>query len=88
MLCPEYARPGTLAPECKYAGIITARLGRWIGAGEVNHPLVGCLALHPTPLQVAQTPDLWMIVYTPVPGTDTAARLQRLRSAAPVMGKP
>lgn len=32
--------------------------------------------LEPTLLQVAQTPDLWVIVYTPLPGTDTGAKLQ------------
>ena len=48
---------------------------------EIQHPLVGCLALEPTLLQVGQTPDLWMIVYTPLPGTDTAAKLQRLIDA-------
>ena len=50
------------------------------GAKEIEHPLVGCLAIQPTLLQVAQAPDLWMIVYTPAPGTDTAAHLQRLMS--------
>jgi transcriptional regulator with XRE-family HTH domain len=49
---------------------------------EIVHPLVGHLAMQPTLLQVAQAPDLWMIVYTPEPGTDTAARLQRLMSAS------
>jgi transcriptional regulator with XRE-family HTH domain len=51
------------------------------GAKEIDHPLVGRLVMQPTLLQVAQTPDLWMIVYTPVPGTETAARLQRLMLA-------
>ena len=50
-------------------------------AKEIEHPLVGRLAMQPTLLQVAQAPDLWMIVYTPTPGTDTAARLQRLMAA-------
>ncbi|HLJ82235.1 MAG TPA: helix-turn-helix transcriptional regulator, partial [Ktedonobacterales bacterium] len=31
------------------------------GAKEIEHPLVGCLAIQPTLLQVAQAPDLWMI---------------------------
>jgi transcriptional regulator with XRE-family HTH domain len=51
------------------------------GAKEIEHPLVGRLMMEPTFLQLAQTPDLWMIVYTPLPGTETAARLQRLMLA-------
>ena len=49
---------------------------------ELNHPLVGRLVLQPTPLQVAQRPDLWLIVHTPLPGTDTAAKLQCLLAGA------
>ncbi len=45
---------------------------------EVSHPVVGRLVLQSTPLQLAQAPDLCMMVYTPVPGTETAAKLQRL----------
>ena len=47
---------------------------------EVRHPLVGRLALHASPFQLAQSPELFMIVYTPVPGTETAAKLRRLMS--------
>lgn len=39
------------------------------------HPLVGLLVLQAKTFQVADHPDLQMIVYTPVSGTDTAARL-------------
>lgn len=39
------------------------------------HPLVGSLALQAKTFQVIDHPDLQMIVYTPVAGTDTAARL-------------
>jgi transcriptional regulator with XRE-family HTH domain len=45
---------------------------------ELDHPLVGRLALQATPLQIGQAPDQWMIVESPVPGTDTPARLERL----------
>jgi len=48
---------------------------------ELNHALVGRLALRATPLQVAQAPDLWMLVFTPVPGTDTGLKLERLMQA-------
>jgi len=47
------------------------------------HPLVGRLTLEPSVPRMAQAPDLWMLVYTPAPGTDTGATLQRLMSAAP-----
>jgi hypothetical protein len=47
-------------------------------AKEIVHPLVGHLVMRATPLQVAQAPDLWMIVYTPAPDTDTSTRLQQL----------
>jgi transcriptional regulator with XRE-family HTH domain len=39
------------------------------------HPLVGLLVLQAKTFQVADHPDLQMIIYTPVPGTDTAAKL-------------
>ncbi|HEX4205326.1 MAG TPA: helix-turn-helix transcriptional regulator [Ktedonobacteraceae bacterium] len=39
------------------------------------HPLVGLLVLQAKTFQVADHPDLQMIVYTPVSGTDTAAKL-------------
>jgi transcriptional regulator with XRE-family HTH domain len=48
------------------------------GGKAIRHPEVGELDLRLTLLQVAETPDLWMIVYTPAAGTETAARLQRL----------
>jgi MmyB-like transcription regulator ligand binding domain len=45
------------------------------------HPMVGCLVLDRTTLQVPATPDLKIIVYTPAPETDTARKLQRLLAA-------
>ena len=42
------------------------------------HPLVGLLVLQAKTFQVADHPDLQMIVYTPVSGTDTAAKLMLL----------
>jgi hypothetical protein len=39
------------------------------------HPLVGLLVLQAKTFQVADHPDLQMIVYTPVSGTGTAAKL-------------
>ena len=47
-------------------------------AKELNHPLVGTLSLHPSPLQLGHSPDSWMLVYTPLPQTETRARLERL----------
>lgn len=52
------------------------------GAKEVEHPVAGRLVLDLMLLQIAPTPDLWLMVYTPAPETDTAAKLRRLMSAA------
>jgi transcriptional regulator with XRE-family HTH domain len=72
---------------------VSAEFAAWWSRGDVQgtpegskatrHPQVGRLDLRLTLLQVAQTPDLWMMVYTPAPGTDTAERLQRLMAAIP-----
>jgi transcriptional regulator with XRE-family HTH domain len=48
------------------------------------HPLVGLLVLQAKTFQVADHPDLQMMVYTPVSGTDTAARLAALSEALSV----
>lgn len=55
------------------------------GVKAIRHPLVGQLEMRPTLLQVAQTPDLWMIVYTPIPGSETGNRLQRLMADAHIV---
>src|SRR5262249_752224 len=47
------------------------------------HPEVGELVLQAQTFQVADHPDLQLMVYTPVPGTETLARLAAL-SAIPV----
>lgn len=57
-------------------------LGAPEGAKEIEHPVVGRLALELTLLQIAPTPDLWLMVYTPLAETETSARLTRLMSAA------
>jgi len=45
---------------------------------EVEHPVVGRLALEPTTLQMVGSPDLKLVVYAPLPEEDTARKLQRL----------
>lgn len=45
---------------------------------EINHPLVGRLALHPTVFPMPEQPELQMIVYTPLAQEDTAAKLKAL----------
>jgi len=45
---------------------------------EINHPLVGYLALHPTLFPMSEQPDLQMIVYTPLAEFDTIAKLRAL----------
>ncbi|WP_165423359.1 helix-turn-helix transcriptional regulator [Ktedonosporobacter rubrisoli] len=48
---------------------------------QLEHPRVGSLFLETTTFQLAAYPGLQMIVDTPVPGTDTAARLAALAEA-------
>jgi MmyB-like transcription regulator ligand binding domain len=48
------------------------------GLYEINHPLVGRLALHPMVFPMPEQPDLQMIVYTPLAQKDTAAKLGAL----------
>lgn len=48
------------------------------GLYEINHPQVGRLVLHPTVFPMPEQPELQMIVYTPLPEADTAAKLRAL----------
>lgn len=48
------------------------------GKKELQHPLVGRLTLQSTNFLVADAPDLRLVVSTPAPETDTAAKLTRL----------
>lgn len=52
------------------------------GAGTekvIDHPAVGQIALRRTVLQVVDASHaLYLILYTPAPGTDTAEKLQKL----------
>jgi len=45
---------------------------------ELTHPLVGCLVLMRTTLRLAMAPDLRVMVYTPMPEADTAAKIRQL----------
>jgi hypothetical protein len=45
---------------------------------QMLHPQVGLLALQAKTFQLADHPGLQMIVYMPVPGTDTADKLEAL----------
>ncbi len=48
------------------------------GSGEINHPLVGRLALQQTILAVPERPDWGMVVSTPLTQEDTVAKLRAL----------
>jgi transcriptional regulator with XRE-family HTH domain len=48
---------------------------------RLNHSSVGRLVLQATTFQVADHPDVQMVVYTPVGGTETAAKLATLGAA-------
>jgi transcriptional regulator with XRE-family HTH domain len=52
--------------------------GRTDAQKEIEHPLVGCLMFEHTTLQVPTQPDLKIMIYTPLPETDTHEKLQQL----------
>ncbi|OKK17719.1 DNA-binding protein [Streptomyces sp. CB00455] len=47
---------------------------------QMQHPVVGALHVESTQLRVPARPDLSIVLHTPVPGTDTAAKLEWLTS--------
>ena len=53
-------------------------LGRADARKDIEHPLVGCLMFEHTTLQVPTMPELKIMIYTPLPETDTLAKLQQL----------
>jgi len=53
-------------------------LGSLEGRVTLDHPTAGPLALQYTTFQVHDAPDLKLIVYTPLPGTGSAERIERL----------
>jgi len=54
---------------------------RVAGLKEFNHPLVGQLLLEQTTFQVTDAPDLKLVLYTPLPEADSAAKLRQLVDA-------
>jgi transcriptional regulator with XRE-family HTH domain len=52
--------------------------GRSDALKEIEHPLVGRLIFEHTTLQVPTQPELKIMIYTPLPETDTLEKLQRL----------
>ncbi|MEU0600385.1 helix-turn-helix transcriptional regulator [Streptomyces sp. NPDC006393] len=48
---------------------------------EVEHPVVGTLTFESSQLRMPARPDLTVVLYNPVPGTETAKRLRRLLSS-------
>jgi len=54
---------------------------------ELMHPLVGRLILQRTSLQMPTAPDLKIVIYTPLPEADAAAKLQRLSRLAEEAGR-
>ncbi len=52
--------------------------GRADARKDIEHPLVGRLMFEHTTLQVPTVPELKVMIYTPLPGTDTLAKLQQL----------
>lgn len=52
--------------------------GRNDARKNIEHPVVGRLMFEHTTLQVSTTPELKVMIYTPLPETDTLAKLQQL----------
>lgn len=52
--------------------------GRADARKDIEHPLVGCLMFEHTTLQVPTAPELKVMIYTPLPETDTLEKLQQL----------
>ena len=52
--------------------------GRSDAIKEIEHPLVGRLKFEHTTLQAPNMPELKIMIYTPLPGTDTLEKLERL----------
>ena len=52
--------------------------GRSDALKEIEHPLVGHLLFEHTTLQVPTMPELKIMIYTPLPETDTLEKLQQL----------
>lgn len=52
--------------------------GRSDALKEITHPLVGSLMFEHTTLQVPTMPELKIMIYTPLPATDTLEKLQQL----------
>ncbi|GCE08205.1 helix-turn-helix transcriptional regulator [Dictyobacter aurantiacus] len=59
--------------------------GRADALKDFVHPVIGCLVFEHTTLQVPDMPDLKLMIYTPVPGTDTQEKLQQLMNQDAVM---
>ncbi len=53
-------------------------LGRTDGQKEIEHPLVGRLTLNYVVFKVADSPNLEVVMYLPLPASDTTLKLQRL----------
>lgn len=52
--------------------------GRSDARKDIEHPLAGCLRFEHTTLQVPTQPELKIMIYTPLPETDTLEKLQQL----------
>lgn len=52
--------------------------GRADARKAIEHPLVGCLQFELTTLQVPAMPELKIMIYTPLPETDTPEKLEQL----------
>lgn len=58
-------------------------LGRTDGCKEIDHPLVGRLVLNYVVFKVADSPNLEVVMYLPLPESNTALKLQQLLAMQP-----
>jgi transcriptional regulator with XRE-family HTH domain len=59
--------------------------GRADSLKELDHPLVGHLTFEHTTLQVPAMPEHKIMIYTPLPATDTMEKLQQLMDQVPLI---
>jgi transcriptional regulator with XRE-family HTH domain len=71
------------SPEFRLWWIKHDILGRTDGRKEIDHLLVGRLVLNYVVFKVADSPNLEVVMYLPLPESDTALKLQQLSAMQP-----
>ncbi|MBA3923325.1 MAG: helix-turn-helix domain-containing protein [Nostocaceae cyanobacterium] len=69
-----------VSPEFQQGWLQHEVQGKHAGLKVYKHPVIGFLEFEYTLFQVTETPELSLVVYTPVPESGTVERLQKLRN--------